>query len=239
MIRVKKLSKSFGKIKAINNISFDLKQGEIIALLGPNGAGKTTLMRLLTGYIFPDSGSIEIFNNNIEENRLSALSQISYVPENSPLYGDMSVYEYFSFIAGLHNLDQSTFISRSQNIIKQFSLSDVINQRIETLSKGYRHRVAIAASLLSNPKILILDEPTEGLDPNQKFDLRELLKSYGKDNLVIISTHIMEEVESLSTRIILINKGKIIKDSSAAEFKKIVASGSIDDAFRSLVTTKE
>jgi len=234
MIEIKNLHKNFGRIKAINNINLSLKQGEIITLLGPNGAGKTTFMRLLTGFIFPDSGEVKILNQNIEHNRIEALSHIGYVPENSPLYGDMTVFEYLKFIAKLHHLNDSVFIERYQNIIKTFSLSEVINQKIETLSKGFRHRVAISAALLSKPKILILDEPTEGLDPNQKHELREFIKTYGKNNLVIVSTHIMEEVEALSTRVILINKGKIIKDTTTDELKTLSSSGSIDEAFRNI-----
>ena len=234
MIEIKKLYKNFGRIKAINNVSLSLKQGEIVTLLGPNGAGKSTFMRLLTGFIYPDSGQITIMDNNIETNRIEALSNIGYVPENSPLYGDMTVFEYLHFISKIRNLDDSTFNNRYKKIIKQFSLIEVINQKIETLSKGFRHRVAIAGALLSSPKILILDEPTEGLDPNQKYELREFIKSYGQNNLVIVSTHIMEEVEALSTRVILINKGKILKNTTATELKQLSPSGNIDEAFRNI-----
>ena len=234
MITINKLCKNFGRIKAVNNISLSLKQGEIVYLLGPNGAGKSTLMRLLTGYITPDSGEITILDKNIETNRIEALSVIGYVPENSPLYGDMTVFEYLRFMAKLRNIDDSTFKKHTSDIIKQFSLTDVINQKIETLSKGFRHRVAISAALLSNPKILILDEPTEGLDPNQKLELRKFIKEYGQNNIVIVSTHIMEEVEALSTRVILINKGKVVKDTTASELKKLSSNGNMDEAFRNI-----
>lgn len=234
MIEIKKLCKNFGRIKAIHNVSLSFRRGEIIALLGPNGAGKSTLMRLLTGYICPDSGQITIMNNNIEENRLEILSHIGYVPENSPLYPDMTVFEYLLFMSKLRNISDSVFEQRCKEIVKNFSLTEVINQKIETLSKGFRHRVAISAALLSEPQILILDEPTEGLDPNQKHELREFIKTYGQKNLVIISTHIMEEVEALSTRVILINKGKIIKDTTARELKLLSPSGNLDEAFRSI-----
>ncbi len=239
MIEIHKLCKKFGRIKAINNITLSLNSGEIVTLLGPNGAGKTTFMRLLTGFIFPDSGYIKIMGKDVENNRIEALSQLSYVPENSPLYGDMTVFEYLRYIAKLRNIDDSSFHTRAQTIITHFSLAEVINQKIDTLSKGFRHRVAISGALLSEPKILILDEPTEGLDPNQKHELREFLKHYGKTNLVIVSTHIMEEVEALSTRIILINKGKIIKDTTATDLKKLSPSGSIDEAFRNITQSQE
>ena len=238
MIEIKKLCKSFGRIKAINNVSLSFRQGEIITLLGPNGAGKSTLMRLLTGFIYPDSGQITILNNNIEENRIEALSNIGYVPENSPLYPDMTVFEYLCFMSKLRNICDSIFEKRCQEIIKNFSLAEVINQKIETLSKGFRHRVAISAALLSEPKILILDEPTEGLDPNQKHELREFIKSYGQKNLVIVSTHIMEEVEALSTRVVLINKGKIIKDTTAHALKMLSPSGNLDEAFRNIIQNR-
>ena len=235
MLVVKKLSKNFGRIRAVNNVNFSLKQGEIVTLLGPNGAGKTTLMRLLSGYLEPSSGSISILEHDIISERKEALKNIGYVPENSPLYGDMTVFEYFLFIGKLRRMDDSSFQERYNEIVNNFELKTVINQRIETLSKGFRHRTAIAGALLTKPKILILDEPTEGLDPNQKHAFRQFLKSYGQKNLVIVSTHIMEEVEALATRVIMMNKGRIIKDSTAFDLKSFAKSQTLEDAFRQII----
>ena len=235
MIVVKKLSKNFGRIKAVSNVNFSLKRGEIVTLLGPNGAGKTTLMRLISGYIEPTAGSVSILEHDIREERFQALTHIGYVPENSPAYGDMTVFEYFNFIAKLRRLDDFAFAERYADITRRFGLAAVVNQRIETLSKGFRHRTAIAAALLNKPQILILDEPTEGLDPNQKHEFREFLKDYGKSNLVVVSTHIMEEVEALATRVIMMNKGKIIKDTTAFDLKNFAQSGNMEDAFRRII----
>ena len=235
MLVVKKLSKNFGRIRAVNNVNFSLKRGEIVTLLGPNGAGKTTLMRLLSGYLEPSSGSVIILEHDVNSERQAALQNIGYVPENSPLYGDMTVFEYFLFIAKLRRMDDSAFQNRYNEIVNNFELKTVINQRIETLSKGFRHRTAIAGAMLTRPQILILDEPTEGLDPNQKHAFRQFLKSYGQKNLVVVSTHIMEEVEALATRVIMMNKGRIIKDSTAFDLKSFAKSQNLEDAFRQII----
>lgn len=235
MLVVKKLSKNFGRIRAVNNVNFSLKRGEIVTLLGPNGAGKTTLMRLISGYLEPSSGSVRILEHDVTTERQEALKNIGYVPENSPLYGDMTVFEYFLFIAKLRHMSDSSFQERYNEIVNNFELKSVINQRIETLSKGFRHRTAIAGALLTKPQILILDEPTEGLDPNQKHAFREFLKKYGENNLVVVSTHIMEEVEALSTRVIMMNKGRIIKDSTAFDLKNFAKSQNLEDAFRQII----
>ncbi len=235
MLVVKKLSKNFGRIRAVNNVNFALKRGEIVTLLGPNGAGKTTLMRLLSGYLEPSSGSVSILGHDITTARQEALKNIGYVPENSPLYGDMTVFEYFLFIAKLRCMDDSAFQERYNEIVNNFELKTVINQRIETLSKGFRHRTAIAGALLTKPQVLILDEPTEGLDPNQKHVFRQFIKSYGQRNLVVVSTHIMEEVEALATRVIMMNKGRIIKDSTAVDLKSFAKSQNLEDAFCQII----
>ena len=235
MLVVKKLSKNFGRIRAVNNVNFALKRGEIVTLLGPNGAGKTTLMRLLSGYLEPSSGSVSILGHDITTARQEALKNIGYVPENSPLYGDMTVFEYFLFIAKLRRMYDSAFQERYNEIVNNFELKTVINQRIETLSKGFRHRTAIAGALLTKPQVLILDEPTEGLDPNQKHVFRQFIKSYGQRNLVVVSTHIMEEVEALATRVIMMNKGRIIKDSTAVDLKSFAKSQNLEDAFRQII----
>lgn len=233
MINIKHLSKQYGNIAALNDINLSLKSGEIVFLVGPNGAGKSTLMKLISGYITPSSGEVLIKDSSTQSDR-KTLSFLGYVPENAPLYGDMSVYEYIRYVADIWQLTEEEFDKNMSFVIENLQLKEVLNQKIETLSKGFRRRVAIAGALIHNPPILILDEPTEGLDPNQKFQLHQFLKDYGKNRLIIISTHLMEEVEAVANRVLLINKGQLIWDGAPNELKKISSEGSIDMAFRLL-----
>lgn len=234
MIVVKNLSKTFGSIKAVDNVSFCINKGEVVALLGPNGAGKTTLLRLFTGFYNPTQGEVRINGYDVSSQRLKALQKIAYVPENGALYPEMSVYEYLNFIAQVHRLPTQAFVDNLTFLVKQFDLSGVINQKCETLSKGFKRRVAIAGALLHQPEVLILDEPTEGLDPNQKYDIRQFLREYGKEHVVIISTHIMEEVEAFSNRVILLNHGKLVRDTSPDELKRISPYNDLETAFRTI-----
>lgn len=215
MLVLKNISKTFGSTKALDNINFCLKKGEVASLLGANGAGKTTLMRIICGVLSPDLGTAEIFNSDIATQRTTALKKIGYMPENNPLYQDLSVLEFLTFMAKIRNIS----LKDIQQAITTLNLEDVINKKIEFLSKGFKSRTAIAAALLAKPKLLVLDEPTEGLDPNQKHHLRQVLKAYAKDNIVLISTHIIEEAEELNSRILVLNKGKLIRDSSVEELK--------------------
>ena len=233
MLVIKNLSKSFGPIRAVNNVNCCLNKGNITALLGPNGAGKTTLMRLIAGFLEPDCGSVEIGGIDLRQNRRSALAKIAYVPENGALYPEMTVYEYLKFIACLHGLRRQNFVDNLVSLAKTLELTDVINQKCDTLSKGYKRRTGIAGALLSRPQILILDEPTEGLDPNQKYSIRSFLKEYRR-NTVIISTHIMEEVDALAGRVILMNHGKLIRDTTPEELRKITPENDIEAAFRAI-----
>lgn len=234
MLVIKNLSKSFGPIRAVNNVNCCLNKGNITALLGPNGAGKTTLMRLIAGFLEPDCGSVEIGGIDLRQNRRSALAKIAYVPENGALYPEMTVYEYLKFIACLHGLRRQNFVDNLVSLAKTLELTDVINQKCDTLSKGYKRRTGIAGALLSRPQILILDEPTEGLDPNQKYSIRSFLKEYGRRNTVIISTHIMEEVDALAGRVVLMNHGKLIRDTTPEELRKITPENDIEAAFRAI-----
>ena len=232
MIVAKNLSKHFDDIKALDDLSFCLNKGDIVALLGPNGAGKTTLLRLLIGYLSPTTGDVEIYGHNPIKERVAVLSKIGYVPENAPLYPEMSTYEFLHFSAKLHNISANILQEKILNVIENLQLHSVINQRIETLSKGYKHRVALASALIHNPKILILDEPTEGLDPNQKFEMHKFIKNYSQQSIIIISTHILEEVEASANRIILLNKGKLIRDTTPQELKLSGNNYDIASAFR-------
>ena len=234
MLIVRNHSKSFGPVCAVNNVIFCLKKGEVVALLGPNGAGKTTLMRLMTGFYEPDCGAVELNGYDVNRKRLEALSRVAYVPESGALYPEMTVYEYLRFMAGLRRISHQDFVDNLVSLSKQLELDEVINRKCETLSKGYKRRVGIAGALLHRPKILILDEPTEGLDPNQKFSIRNFIKQYGERNIVIISTHIMEEVEAMANRVILLHRGKLIRDTTPQELKKITPDNDIEAAFRAI-----
>lgn len=236
MIVAKNLYKNFGLIKAVDNLNFCINKGEVVALLGPNGAGKTTLMRLLTGYYQPSLGSVMLSEYDVAVDREKALKNIAYVPENGFVYNDMSVYEFLHFMAGLHNVSEKSFVENLVFISKQLELEEVINQKIETLSKGFKRRVGIAGALIHSPRILILDEPTEGLDPNQKFEIRRFIREYGRKNIVIVSTHIMEEVEAMATRVILMNHGKLIRDTTPEILKKISPDHNMEEAFRTITS---
>lgn len=234
MLIVKNLSKSFGTVKALDKINFSVKKGEVVTLLGPNGAGKTTLLRLITGYYRPDTGEVFIGTDNVSKNRIQALSKISYVPESGALYQEMTVYEYLKYMAALRKMKHQSFVDNMVSLTKGFGLEKIINKKIETLSKGYKKRVGIAGALLNRPEILVLDEPTEGLDPNQKFSVREFIKNYGKNNIVIISTHIMEEVCAMANRVIMLNKGRLVKDTRPEELRLFASDNNIETAFRKL-----
>lgn len=234
MIVAKNLVKTFGKITAIDNVNFCINKGEVICLLGPNGAGKTTLMRLLTGYLEPSEGDCSIYGHNLSTSRVDALRKIGYVPENCPLYPEMSTYEFIKFTADIWGVSNDEFVNNFKELVRYLHLEEVINQQIETLSKGFKRRVGIAAALIHRPKVLILDEPTEGLDPNQKFEIRNFIREYGKSGIVVVSTHIMEEVEAISTRVLLLNRGKLIRDTTPQELKKTSSNNDMASAFRQI-----
>lgn len=210
-IQVNNLTKIYGEQKAIDSISFEIKTGEIVGFVGPNGAGKSTTMKILTGFIPPSSGEAKINSLDLHENSLEIRKNIGYLPENNPLYLDMYVKEYLEFVAGIYKLGKNTK-SRIEEIIKQTGLTVEQKKKIGALSKGYRQRVGLAQALIHDPSILILDEPTSGLDPNQIIEIRNLISAVGKEKTVMLSTHIMQEVEAICDRIIIMNKGKIVAD---------------------------
>lgn len=237
MLVVKKISKSFGNIIAVNSVNFCLKKG-VTALLGPNGAGKTTLLRMLSGYYVPDEGEILVNGNSLENNRLNALKSFAYVPENGALYPEMTVAEYVRFMANIYHLSEENFVDNLASLIKELRLEKVINRQCEKLSKGFKRRVALAGALVHRPQILILDEPTEGLDPNQKFLIRDFLRNYGKLHTVLISTHVMEEVEAFADRVLLLNHGKLICDTTPDGLKSLTPANDIEAAFRAMTFDK-
>ncbi len=208
-IKATGIHKFYGKQHVLDNIWFDIPQGQIVGLLGPNGAGKSTLMKILTGYIPPDRGEAEVDGVSVVKNPLEVKRRIGYLPEHNPLYTDMYVREYLDFIRKFY---PGTSRSRTEEVIELTGLTPEAHKKIGQLSKGYRQRVGLAAAIIHNPPVLILDEPTTGLDPNQLVEIRELIKKLGKDKSIILSTHIMQEVEQIVDRVILINKGKIVLD---------------------------
>jgi ABC-2 type transport system ATP-binding protein len=207
-LRVENLTKQFGNQLSLNNVTFELKDGEIVGLLGPNGAGKSTLMKMLTGYLNPTSGSVYVNNRLLSEHKMSIQQQTGYLPEHNPLYTEMFVREYLQFIAAIHQIDKTEV----ENVIHKVGLTPEVHKKIHQLSKGYRQRVGLAAAILHNPSILILDEPTTGLDPNQIQEIRQLIKDLGKDRIVLFSSHILQEVEAVCDRVIILHKGKMLQD---------------------------
>lgn len=210
-ITVENITKIYGSQKALDHVSFSINEGEIVGLLGPNGAGKSTLMKIITCFIPPTSGNVEVYGNNIFDNPLAIRQNIGYLPEHNPLYLEMYVREFLEFVAGIYNLGKQTK-QRVEEIIELTGLTKEANKKIGQLSKGYRQRVGIAQALIHEPKVLILDEPTTGLDPNQLEEIRQLIKKVGQTKIVMLSTHIMQEVEAICSRVIIINSGKIVAD---------------------------
>ena len=216
-VKVSNLTKLYGQQKALDNVSFELKSGEILGFLGPNGAGKSTMMKILTCYIPQTAGKAEVCGFDVNENPIEVRKNIGYLPEHNPLYLDMYVREYLEFVAGLFKL--KNIKERVSEMIEITGLTPERHKLIGALSKGYRQRVGIAQALIHNPPVLILDEPTSGLDPNQLVEIRQLIKNIGKEKTVMFSSHIMQEVEAISDRVIIINKGKIVADKKAAELQ--------------------
>jgi len=231
-IKVKELAKHFGQQKAVDSISFEAKEGRILGFLGPNGAGKSTTMRMLTGYVAATAGNAEIDGAQINPKATAIRKKIGYLPENTPLYTDMYVKEFLNFVGETYQLKDLT--SKVAEVIKQVGLEPEQHKKIGMLSKGFKQRVGIAQAIIHNPKILILDEPTSGLDPNQLTDIRLLIKELGKDKTIIISTHIMQEVEAICDDIIIINKGKIVANESLLSLKEKYAPQSLEEIFKKL-----
>lgn len=214
MIEVSSLTKEYEKKPIVKKLNFSVKKGEVLAFLGPNGAGKTTTMKMIVGAIFPTSGTVTIDNHDIQLNTIEAQKKIGYLPESTATYGEMTVYEFLTFIADVRRIEGSKRSTRLERVQELCSLHDVWHQPIETLSKGYRQRVGFAQALIHDPPVLILDEPTDGLDPNQKHEVRKLIRQMGETKTIILSTHILEEVEGVCSRVIIINNGEIAIDTT-------------------------
>ncbi len=232
MIEAKSLSKFYGPFVATMEVSFSVPTGQVAAFLGPNGAGKSTTMKLLTGFLTPSEGEARIGGFNMAEDRLKASGLIGYLPENGPLYNEMTPQGLLKYLGQARGLSGGTLKQRLEYVVKKCSLEDVWGKQIGKLSRGYRQRVGMAHALLHDPQVLILDEPTSGLDPNQTFQVRELIRELGKTKTILLSTHILSEVEAVCDRIILINRGRIILDGDVEKMKG--ESGQMEEQFRKL-----
>ena len=233
MLSVIDISKNFGDFTAINKLSFEVKVGDVMGFLGPNGAGKTTSMRVITGYLKSDSGNVIINNKDIEIDPIHTKSMIGYLPEGVPLYLDFSPYLYLDYVCQVRNIKNSK--AAIKKVINDLQLDEVKDVPIETLSKGFKRRVGLAQALIHNPKLLILDEPTDGLDPLQKFEVRKLIKKLSKTKAIIISTHILDEVPEVCNKCLIINDGQKVFEGSPAQLKKKIGK-SLDEKFRKLVS---
>ena len=225
MIELSRVSKFFGKVRAVDNVSFKIKKGEIVGFLGPNGAGKTTTMRLILGILRPTKGKVKVFGFDPQEERVEVAKRIGYLPEGNPLYPEMKVREYLTFVS------EAKRAGDFRKIAEKVGLEDKLEEKIENLSRGYKQRVGLAAALLGDPKALILDEPTSGLDPIEQEKIREYIKKLGKNRIIIFSTHILSEVEAIADRLIIIDKGRIVYDG-----KKPKRKGGVENLFKKVVS---
>ncbi|MCP5106428.1 MAG: ATP-binding cassette domain-containing protein [bacterium] len=234
MIKFENLTKYYGHLCAVDNVSFEVKKGEILGFLGPNGAGKTTTYRILTGYLQATSGTIKVKDFDIHEDQLEIKKLIGYLPESAPIYHDMLVYDYLNYIADIRGVEPEKKPGQIRELADLCSLNEVMHKTVNQLSKGYRQRVGIAHALMGNPEILVLDEPTVGLDPNQIVDTREIIKRIGKEKTIIFSTHILSEAFATCDRFVIINQGKLVADYPAAELKGLTKDQSFEDLFRKI-----
>ena len=236
MIEIRNLTKRYGALTAVNDISFTVSPGEVLGFLGPNGAGKSTTMKMITGFLTPTSGGITVCGHDVENAPLAAKACMGYLPEGAPSYGEMTVRGFLEFIADVRLLTGDRRRARVDDVIARLQLGSVLEQMIETLSKGFKRRVGLAQALLHDPQVLILDEPTDGLDPNQKHQVRALINDMSKDKIIVISTHILEEVDAVCSRAIIIAGGKLLADATPKELAKRAPSGRLDDVFRQITT---
>ncbi|MBN2063479.1 MAG: ATP-binding cassette domain-containing protein [Sedimentisphaerales bacterium] len=233
MIKVEDLRRSFGPIKAVDGISFEVEKGQVLGFLGPNGAGKSTAMKMLVCFLKPDSGTAKICGHDIIKDSIAVRRSLGYLAENAPAYGEMTVASFLTFVCDARGIAPAARKDAIERVINMCSIKNVYHQPIETLSKGYKRRVGLAQCLIHNPPVLILDEPTDGLDPNQKYEVRQLINSMAKDKCILISTHILDEVEAICTRSIIVNRGKIVADDTPAKLKE-KHGGTFEEVFRKI-----
>lgn len=237
MIKFENLTKYYGDFCAVDNVSFEVKKGEILGFLGPNGAGKTTTYRILTGYLQATSGTINVKDYNIHDHQLEIKKLIGYLPESAPIYHDMLVFDYLNYVADIRGVAEDKKTDHIKELADLCSLNEVMHKTVAELSKGYRQRVGIAHALMGDPEILVLDEPTSGLDPNQIAETREIIKRIGKEKTIIFSTHILSEAEATCDRVIIIDNGKVAADYTIGELREKTKDNSFEHLFRKL--TKE
>ncbi len=236
MIEISHLTMRYGALTAVDDLSFNVEAGQVLGFLGPNGAGKSTTMKMITGFLAPTAGSIRVCGHDVEREPLAAKACMGYLPEGAPSYGEMSVRAFLEFIADVRGLSTERRRARLDDVIARLALGGVLEQVIETLSKGFRRRVGLAQALLHDPQVLILDEPTDGLDPNQKHEVRTLINAMSKDKIIVISTHILEEVDAVCNRAIIIAGGRILADETPKALAARAPSGRLDDVFRHITT---
>jgi ABC-2 type transport system ATP-binding protein len=236
MIEINHLTKSYGSLLAVNDISFTVQPGEVLGFLGPNGAGKSTTMKMITGFLTPSSGSVRVCGHDVSAEPIAAKRCMGYLPEGAPSYAEMTVRAYLEFIANVRQLSGDMRKRRLDDVIQRLQLAGVLEQAIETLSKGFKRRVGLAQALLHDPQVLILDEPTDGLDPNQKHQVRTLISEMSKDKIIVISTHILEEVDAVCNRAIIIAGGRLLADDTPQNLAARAPSGRLDDVFRQITT---
>ena len=239
MLTVSNLRKDFGSFQAVKGVSFSVEKGEVLGFLGPNGAGKSTTMRMITGFIPPTAGTATICGHDIATDPVAAKRCIGYLPENAPSYHTMTVTDFLTFIGEVRGYAGKELREKVENAITKSRLESVRNQTIETLSKGYRQRTCFAQAILHDPQVLIMDEPTDGLDPNQKYVVRQMIKEMAADKAIIVSTHILEEVDAVCTRALVIAGGRIVANGTPAELRAQDPQGRLDVVFRNLTLTEE
>ncbi len=232
-LEVNGLSKQYGDQWAVKGMQFSIPSGQVVGFLGPNGAGKSTTMKMITGYVTPTEGSVSVCGESVSDNSLSIRRRVGYLPESNPLYYDMYVREYLQFLAGVHGLGKES-AARIEMIIEQTGLTLEARKPIGSLSKGYKQRVGLAQAIIHNPEVLILDEPTSGLDPNQIVEIRDLIRQFGAKKTVVLSTHIMQEVEAMCDRVIIINRGRLVTDQLLPDLQAAYPDKSLEDIFRHL-----
>jgi ABC-2 type transport system ATP-binding protein len=236
MIEIQHLTKRFGPLTAVSDLSLTVRPGEVLGFLGPNGAGKSTTMKMVAGYLAPDAGSVRICGHDIVSDTIAAQKKLGYLPEGAPAYGEMTPRQFLHFIAQVRELAGEAAKAAIARAIAGTELKGVLDQPIETLSKGFRRRVGLAQAILHDPEVLIMDEPTDGLDPNQKHAVRRLIQGMAKNKTIIISTHLLEEVDAICTRAVIIDRGQIVIDATPVELAAKAPSGRLDDVFRQLTT---
>jgi len=234
MIKIENLTKYYGNFCAVDNISFEIKKGEILGFLGPNGAGKSTTYRILTGYLQATSGTIKVKDFNIHDDQLEIKKLIGYLPEAAPIYHDMLVYDYLNYVAAIRGVQESKKVAHIRDLADLCSLREVMHKSVSELSKGYRQRVGIAHALMGDPEILVLDEPTSGLDPNQIVETREIIKRIGREKTIIFSTHILSEAQATCDRVVIIDKGRLAADYSKQELAELTKNESFENLFRKI-----